>query len=107
MSTEKGSAMERPTLLFFYSARSGQSRRAEGYLAQVLQRRGNHETFEMRRIAGEERPDLFERFRVEVSPTLLVVENKKVQARLAPLKGAGQIERFLAPWLHDGRRVRT
>src|SRR5579875_2608140 len=33
----------RPKLLFFYSAHSGQCRRAEALLAQVLQRRHNHD----------------------------------------------------------------
>jgi hypothetical protein len=33
-----------PGLLFFHSPTEGSSRRVEGFLAQVLQRRRNHET---------------------------------------------------------------
>lgn len=36
--------------LLFYSATSGECRRAEGFLAQVLQRRQNHETFAVHHI---------------------------------------------------------
>jgi len=36
---------ERPRLVFFCSKASGRSRRVEGYLSQVLQRRGNHDSF--------------------------------------------------------------
>ena len=35
----------RPRLIFFTSSLSGQCRRVEGFLAQVLQRRRNHSTF--------------------------------------------------------------
>jgi hypothetical protein len=38
------STAAKPRLLFLYSARDGRARRVEGYLAQVLQRRRNHET---------------------------------------------------------------
>ena len=38
------------TLAFFFSPRSGRSRRAEGYLAEVLQRRRNHDTFKVVRV---------------------------------------------------------
>ena len=90
---------EKPGLVFFYSARSGACRRAEGFLAQVLQRRKNHGTFRLYRVAQEERPDLVERFRVERMPTLVVVDGKNVQGRLESPRGCRDIERFLAPWL--------
>lgn len=89
----------RPGLVFFYSARSGSCRRVEGFLAQVLQRRRNHGTFRLYRVAQEERPDLVERFAIETTPTLVVVEGKQVRARLAHPRGCRDIERFLAPWL--------
>ena len=88
-----------PGLVFFFSPVSGACRRAEGFLAQVLQRRRNHETFRLYRVDERERPDLVERFAVETTPTLLVVEAKKVRARLELPRGAREIERFLAPWL--------
>jgi thioredoxin-like negative regulator of GroEL len=89
----------KPGLVFFHSSVSGSCRRAEGFLAQVLQRRGNHETFKLYRVAREERPDLIERFGIETLPTLLVVEGKSVRARLEEPRGCRDIEAFLQPWL--------
>ena len=93
-------AVEKPGLVFFYSSVSGACRRAEGFLAQVLQRRQNHDTFKLYRVAQEERPDLVERFRIVELPTLMVVEEREVRARLERPRGCREIERFLAPWLN-------
>ena len=71
---------DQPRLVFFHSSLSGHCRRVEGFLAQVLQRRRNHGTFDVVRVAEEERPDLLERFKIETVPTLVVVENKAVTA---------------------------
>jgi thioredoxin-like negative regulator of GroEL len=90
----------KPMLVFVYSQLSGRCRRAEGYLAQVLQRRRNHETFRLHRLDAGHRPDLVERFRVTTLPTLLVVENKVVRGRLVDPKGCRDIAAFLEPWLH-------
>jgi thioredoxin-like negative regulator of GroEL len=91
--------LEKPRLVFFHSNVSGNCRRVEGFLAQVLQRRRNHGTFKVLRVAEEERPDLLERFAVGAVPTLLVVEGKVVSARLEQPRGCRDIEGFLAPWL--------
>jgi thioredoxin-like negative regulator of GroEL len=90
---------EKPRLVFFHSTVSGNCRRVEGFLAQVLQRRRNHGTFKVVRVAEEERPDLLERFSVGAVPTLVVVEGKAVRARLEQPRGCRDIEGFLAPWL--------
>jgi len=90
----------KPGLVFFHSSLSGHCRRVEGFLAQVLQRRRNHETFRLYRVDDQERPDLIERFAVDELPTLVVVDGKQVQARLERPRGCRDIERFLAPWLH-------
>ena len=90
----------KPGLVFFHSGLSGACRRAEGFLAQVLQRRQNHETFKLYRVAQEDRPDLVQRFGVETMPTLVVVENKTVRAKLERPRGCREIEAFLAPWLN-------
>jgi hypothetical protein len=37
-------ALPRPRLVFFFAKASGKSRRVEGYISQVLQRRRNHES---------------------------------------------------------------
>jgi thioredoxin-like negative regulator of GroEL len=88
-----------PRLVFFYSTLSGHCRRVEGFLAQVLQRRRNHGTFQVVRVAEEERPDLLEHFRIETVPTLIVVQNKTVAGRLEHPRGCRDIEGFLSPWL--------
>lgn len=92
-------AGSKPTLIFFTSATDGRCRRAEGFLAQVLQRRRNHETFTVHYVAQEERPDLVARFRVDQLPTLVVVEAKRVRGRLPQPRGCEEIQTFLAPWL--------
>jgi thioredoxin-like negative regulator of GroEL len=89
----------KPILVFFFSRLSGSSRRVEGYLAQVLQRRSNHDTFTLHRVESERRPDLVERLRVEELPTILVIEQKRVRARLERPRGCAQITEVLAPWL--------
>jgi thioredoxin-like negative regulator of GroEL len=100
MSAVASGPVVKPGLVFFHSAFSGQCRRVEGFLAQVLQRRRNHGTFKLYRVAGEDRPDLVERFEVETMPTLVVVEGKSVRGRLVRPRGCRDIEAFLAPWLH-------
>jgi thioredoxin-like negative regulator of GroEL len=91
---------ERPLLLFFTSQTNGRCRRAEGFLAQVLQRRHNHETFSLRVVEQVDHPDLIERFRVEKTPTLMVVADKVVRGTLVEPRGCEEIQTFLAPWLH-------
>jgi thioredoxin-like negative regulator of GroEL len=83
----------------FHSKLDGLSRRVEGYLAQVLQRRMNHGTFVVLHVDVGERPDLAERFRIDEVPTLVVVADRRVQARLAHPRGCRDIETLLTPWL--------
>jgi thioredoxin-like negative regulator of GroEL len=90
---------ERPRLILFISSVSGKCRRLEGYLAQVLQRRRNHDTFDLVRVAVDLRPELAERFRIDVVPTLVVVEDRKVRKRIVDPNGCRAIEVELAPWL--------
>ncbi len=89
----------KPRLVFFTSSVSGQCRRVEGFLAQVLQRRRNHGTFRVLVVDEDERPDLVRRFAVSSLPTLVVVEGRAEQARLERPRGCRQIEEFLSPWL--------
>jgi thioredoxin-like negative regulator of GroEL len=89
----------KPGLVFFTSNTSGHCRRIEAYIAQVLQRRRNHDTFTYYAVAQEQRPDLLEKFGIVLTPTLVVLEGKKVAARLEEPRGAKEIERFLKPWL--------
>jgi hypothetical protein len=71
----------------------------EGFLAQVLQRRRNHATFKLHVVDELERPDLVRRFGVDDLPTLVVVEARRVEARLVKPRGCREIETFLSPWL--------
>lgn len=90
---------ERPRLVFFHSSQSGPCRRAEGHLAQVLQRRHNHETFELTRVSVDDHPELAERFRVDSIPTIVIVEDRKVTRRIVAPTGPRQLELLLRQWL--------
>jgi thioredoxin-like negative regulator of GroEL len=90
---------QRPQLVFFYSPLSGRCRRGEGFIAQVLQRRRNHDTFELVRVSVDRRPDLAEKFRIEELPTFCVVEGQKLRRRIAAPRGCRELERELEPWL--------
>ena len=92
-------AVERPRLIFFFSLASGRSRRVDGYLSQVLQRRHNHESFRVYRVDVDEEPELVQRFGIDEVPTLVVVDGTQVRGRLASPRGCRQIEDLLAPWL--------
>jgi hypothetical protein len=89
----------KPMLVFFYSATSGRSRRAEGFLAQVLQRRRNHETFALRRVDYDSHAELAARLGVERPPAIVVVESKRVRAKLEQPRGCVDIKATLSPWL--------
>lgn len=91
--------LAKPGLVLFHSPLSGRCRRVDGFLAQILQRRQNHDTFRVHRVDEARRPDLIEHFRVEELPTLVVIERKSVRARLVSPRNCREIERFLAPWL--------
>jgi thioredoxin-like negative regulator of GroEL len=90
----------KPSLIFFQSEASGRCRRVEGFLAQVLQRRSNHDTFEILRVDADKQAELAERFRITAVPTLVVVADRRAQAWLPNPRGCRDIEEFLAPWLH-------
>jgi thioredoxin-like negative regulator of GroEL len=90
----------KPGLVFFHSNQSGRCRRVEGYIAQVLQRRRNHATFKYYAVAQEQRPDLVDKFGITLMPTLVVVEDRVVRAKLEEPRGCRDIESFLAPWLN-------
>lgn len=90
---------ERPQLIFFHSPRSGRCRRVEGFIAQVLQRRRNHDTFDIVPVSVDSHPELAERFSVERLPTLCVVQGRKLRRRIVAPRGCREIECDLEPWL--------
>jgi thioredoxin-like negative regulator of GroEL len=65
----------------------------------VLQRRKNHDTFELVRVGMLAHPELVERFRIRAVPTILVVEGNRVKARLEGPCGRHELEAALGPWL--------
>lgn len=96
---EHSSPQSRPQLLFFHDPTDGRARRIEGFLAQVLQRRRNHDTARVRRIDVRAHADLVERFAVRTTPALVVVHDKRVQGRLEMPRGCKAIADLLQPWL--------
>lgn len=98
-ATDAQASAGKPKLVFFFSPRSGPCRRVEGFIAQVLQRRRNHDTFELVRVSVDEHPNLVLRFRVEALPTLCVVEGKRLQKRITGPRGCTELARELGPWL--------
>jgi thioredoxin-like negative regulator of GroEL len=71
----------------------------EALLANILRLRRNHEAFDVVRVDIGERPDLAERLRIEVVPTFLVIEGRRVVRRIVSPNGV-ELERELAEWLH-------
>lgn len=90
----------RPRLVFFYSPQSGRCRRVEGFIAQVLQRRRNHDTFELVRVSVDRRPDLAEKFDIGEVPTICIVEGRMLKRRIVVPRGCKELEHELEPWLH-------
>lgn len=90
----------KPLLILFSSRRSGLARRVEGYVAHVLQRRHNHESFRFRVVDVDDRPDLFERFDISEVPSIVVIENRRVRRRLEGYSRPNEIEQALQAWLH-------
>ena len=99
VETNGDGVVARPRLVFFFSKASGRSRRVEGYLSQVLQRRRNHESFQLLNIDVDENAHLAERFAIDEVPTLVVIEEKRVRGRLTSPRGCRDIEQLLSPWL--------
>ena len=90
---------QKPQLVFFYSKTSGPCRRVEAFLSQVLQRRQNHDTFRLVRVRADLHPELVEHFRVDELPTIFVVHDRRVRARIAAPKGRRELDEALKPWL--------
>lgn len=99
--TSSSGAEDKPRLLFFYSPTNGRDRRVEGFLAQVLQRNRNQQTFSLHRIDIAARPDLAARFRIRDTPTILIVQGNKVAARAHRPRGCPELTELMSPWLRD------
>ena len=99
MTTWKGQRRSRNRGCSTSSTHDGRGRKVEGFLAQVLQRRRNHDTFNLIRVDVTARPDLAERFKVTTTPAVYVVQDKKVVARAMQPGGCAALHELLEPWL--------
>lgn len=88
-----------PLLVFFSSERSGPARRMESVLAHIARKERGR--IRVMRVDVDAHPELVERFRIEVVPTLVLVEDKRVAARLEGRASAPRIERVLAAHRSD------
>ena len=84
---------DRPLLVFFWSERSGPARRMESLLAHL--ERKERQRLRVRRIDVDANPELAERFKVDVVPTLVLVKDKRAVSRL----DGRTIEAMLEPHL--------
>ena len=90
---------DRPLLVFFWSERSGPARRMESLLAHL--ERKERQRLRVRRVDVDVNPELAERFKVDVVPTLVLVKDKKAVSRLDGRTSAPRIEAMLEPLLAD------
>ncbi len=87
----------RPLLVFFWSERSGPARRMESLLAHIARKERGR--LRVRQVDADASPEVVERFKVDVVPTLVLVKDKHVVARLDGRTSAPRIEKMLAPYL--------
>jgi thioredoxin-like negative regulator of GroEL len=91
--------VDRPLLVFFWSERSGPARRMESLLAHL--ERKERQRLRVRRVDVDVNPELAERFKVDVVPTLVLVKDRKAVSRLDGRTSAPRIEAMLEPHLAD------
>jgi len=93
----------RPLLVFFSSRRSGPARRMESLLAHISRKERGR--LRVTIVDVDDRSELAERFQVEAVPTLVLVKQKRVVARLAGRASAPRIERMLEEHLEPDLAV--
>jgi thioredoxin-like negative regulator of GroEL len=82
-----------PTLVFFTTATSGPARRMESLLAHV--ERKERGRLVVRRVDADEHPQLVQKFAVTKIPSLALVVDKKIVARIDGRASMPQIEKLL------------
>jgi thioredoxin-like negative regulator of GroEL len=93
-------AQTQPKLLYFYSPKSGLSRRVEAFLDQVLQERRNHKAFSRASVDVDRAPQLAAHFEVADVPAIVVIEDGQVVRKVEGRVSVGRIRDTLGPWLH-------
>ena len=86
-------ADQKPLLVFFTSTRSGPARRMESLLAHIARKK--RDELRVRRVDVDRHPDLAKRFKIEEVPSLALVKENKVVARLEGRATAPRIESML------------
>ena len=94
------SPLTEPKLLYFYSPKSGPSRRVEAFLDQVLQERSNHEVFSRGRVDVDRTPQLAEHFEVEDAARDRRARRRPVVRKVEGRVSVGCIRDALSPWLN-------
>jgi thioredoxin-like negative regulator of GroEL len=87
-------------LVFFTCATSGPARRMESLLAHVA--RKERERLRVRRVDADEHPRLRRKFAVAELPSLVLVIDQKVVARIDGRANMPQIEQLLEQHLPQG-----
>jgi thioredoxin 1 len=90
---------DRPLLLFFTSRRSGPARRMESLLAHIA--RKERDALRVRKVDVDERPELAARFRIAEIPSLALVKENRVVARLEGRSTQPKIESMIDSHLRD------
>ena len=87
----------RPLLVFFGATHSGPARRMESLMAHLA--RKERARLRVTAIDVDDEPELAERFRVRMVPTIALVKGKQVVERIEGRASAPKIERMLEPHL--------
>jgi thioredoxin-like negative regulator of GroEL len=88
-----------PLLVFFRNQRSGPARRMESLIAHIAHKERHR--LRVMEVDVEQRADLARRFRVREIPTLVLVKQKRVVARIDGRSSAPGVERMLEPFLDE------
>ncbi len=88
-------------LLFFFSPRSGPSRRMDGLVSWLYVR--ERRRLRLRTVDVDSNRDIAERFRVTTVPTLMLVKDRRVVVRLEGRVTGRQIDEAILPHLRTGQ----
>ena len=88
-----------PMLVFFTRSTSGPARRMESLLAHV--QRKERDRLRVRRVDADEHPRLLEKFAVEKVPSLVLVIDQRVVARIDGRANMPRIEELLEEYLPE------
>jgi thioredoxin-like negative regulator of GroEL len=87
----------RALLVFFRSTESGPARRMESLMAHFA--RKERERLRVAKVDVDETPEVADRLRVKVVPSLVLIKDKRTVARLEGRVSAPKIERMLSTHL--------